>query len=72
MNKLLWKASAADGSTGTGGGEKPARVPEARLFSKHGFDIVMITNQTKGVVSELESSESPGQVNRPRQNENGL
>jgi hypothetical protein len=37
---------------------------EARLFSKHGFDIVMITNQTKGVVSELEGPDAITQANR--------
>ena len=59
-------------STGTGGGEKPTRAVEARLFTKHGFDIVMITNQTKGVVSELEGPDANAQANRPGQNENGV
>lgn len=71
MNQLLGKGSAG-ASTATGGGEKPSRAVEARLFTKHGFDIVMITNQTKGVVSELDNPDANAQANRGGSNENSL
>lgn len=70
MNQLLGKASAGGTSTGTGGGERPTKAVEARLFTKHGFDIVMITNQTRGVVSELEGPEASAQGNRAGQSDN--
>ena len=32
------------------------RAVEVRLFTKHGFDLLMITNKTKGVLSEIETT----------------
>jgi hypothetical protein len=53
-----------NGAKEKGGGDR-SRGVEARLFAKHGFDIVMITNRTKGVVSELEApAEGTAQASR--------
>jgi len=43
-----------NGTKEKSGGDR-SRGVEARLFAKHGFDVVLITNQTKGVVSELDT-----------------